>query len=55
MRQIVKLQRIINYICHLEENIQGLAEELELQLDFRSLFMSTHCNEDSNGTDFTEL
>ena len=47
--QILKLQRIISYICHLEGNIQGLASELKLGLNFKNLFLSSYCNEDQDG------
>ena len=47
--QIVKLQRIIHYICHLEEHIQNLCEELGINLDFKNLFLSPHITKKQTG------
>ena len=40
--KIIKLQRIISYICHMEDEIMGLCDELGIALDFKNLFLSPH-------------
>ncbi|KAI0213311.1 hypothetical protein LSAT2_001658 [Lamellibrachia satsuma] len=40
--QIVKLQRIINYICHVEQRIMCLCEEQGLDLEYKNLFLLPH-------------
>ena len=38
----MKLQRIINYICHVEQRIMYLCEEQGLDLEYKNLFLLPH-------------
>ncbi|ELT93985.1 hypothetical protein CAPTEDRAFT_193552 [Capitella teleta] len=38
--KIVKMQRTISYICHLENHIQKLLESHKLKINFKNLFLS---------------
>ena len=38
--KVIKLQRIINYIYHIESYIRSLCDEMGVTLDFKKIFLS---------------
>ncbi|XP_064602623.1 uncharacterized protein LOC135468350 isoform X2 [Liolophura sinensis] len=46
--KVVMLQRVVDYICHIEQHIQGLSDELGIKLDLSNTFLTTKIRKTSD-------